>query len=328
VDPADLPSEPASPNHVQNGLLGLLAGLALGVGIAFVRDRMDDRLASRRDLEEQLGAPTLAIVPRVKSWRRRKSAKLVAVDAPTSAAAEAYRAIRANLEFIGRDGEVKVITVTSPALGEGKTTTVADLAVTLAKAGKRVIAVSCDLRKPRLHAFFALSNEVGLVDLLRGGERFAEATQQVMGIDSLRVIPSGQAPHNPAELLGSETMTKLLVALRAHADYILLDTPPVLAVADALLLAPRTDGVIVIADAGTTTRSALAATRQELEQVGAKVLGGVLNNLDPKRARSYPSYVRDYYGYGYGRYTSKGRTSENGHKGTTIDLEQQKHLWK
>jgi capsular exopolysaccharide synthesis family protein len=263
----------------------------------------------------------------VRNWRRRKNAKLVAIDAPTSAAAEAYRAVRANLEFIGRNGDVKVITLTSPALGEGKTTTTADLAVTLAKAGKRVIAVSCDLRKPRLHAFFALSNEVGLVDLLRDTQMSAEAMQRVPGIDKLRVIASGASPHDPAELLGSETMIRLLEALRAHADYVLLDTPPVLAVADALLLAPRTDGVIVIADAGTTTRSALGATRQELEQVGAKILGGVLNNLDPKRAKSYPSYVRDYYGYGYGRYTSKGHASENGHKAAEIDLEKQRNLW-
>lgn len=298
VDPADLPGGPSSPNHVQNVLLGLIVGLALGVGLSFLRDRMDDRLTGRPDLESAIGAPTLAVVPRVSGWNRRKTATLVALQTPTSPAAEAYRTIRAHLQFLARNGDVKIVAVTSPSLGEGKTTTTANLAVTLANAGRRVIAVSCDLRKPRLHEFFGQENPPGLTELLHGEAELMDVTRRT-GIDSLRVIPSGSVPHNPAEILASDAMAQLLDELRSFAEFVLLDTPPVLAVSDALILAPRSDGVLILVDAGKTSRSAVAHTREQLEQVGAVILGGVLNNLDASRAKGYPSYMRDYYGYGY-----------------------------
>jgi capsular exopolysaccharide synthesis family protein len=311
IDPADVPTSPASPNHVQNVLLGLLAGLALGVGLAFTRERLDDRLAGRADLEAQIGAPALAIVPTVHGWHKKKTTKLIAVEEPKSPAAEAYRTIRANLQFMAREGGLQIVELTSPSLGEGKTTTTADLAVTLANAGKRVIAVSCDLRKPRLHEFFGLGNEPGLSELLRGEAELLDVTQRT-SVDTLRVISSGGVPHNPSELLASDAMARFLDSLRRYADFVLLDTPPVLAVSDALILAPKSDGVIIIVDAGHTSRSAVAHTREQLEQVGATILGGVLNNLDPSRAKSYPSYVRDYYGYGYASPDGKAVPSGNG----------------
>jgi len=235
----------------------------------------------------------------------------VALEAPTSPPSEAYRTIRANLQFIARDGDVKVVAITSPSLGEGKTTTTADLAVTLANAGKRVIAVSCDLRKPRLHEFFGANAGPGLTEYLHGDAELLDVTQRTE-LGTLRLISSGSVPHDPAEVLTSDAMARFLQSLRSFADFVLLDTPPVLAVSDALILAPHSDGVIIIVDAGHTSRSAVAHTREQLEQVGARILGGVLNNLDTSRAKSYPSYVRDYYGYGYGAEEGKATPSING----------------
>ncbi|MGQ0668922.1 MAG: polysaccharide biosynthesis tyrosine autokinase [Actinomycetota bacterium] len=292
VQPADLPSAPSSPNHVRSGALALAVGVALGVGVAFLRERLDQRLRGRPDLEEQLAAPVLATVPKVKGWSKSSRTELVSASDPRSGPAEAYRTLRTNLQFIARGGDFRILSVTSPSLGEGKTTSVANLAVALAQTGKKVIAVSCDLRKPRLHRFFDLENTKGVTTTLVGETSLHLAIQRP-GLDSLRVLASGPVPPNPAELLASEEMDELLESLRASADFVIIDTPPLLAVADALVLAPKSDGVIIIADSGTTTRGAVAHTREQLQQVGAKIVGGVLNNFDPQRGK----YYANYYGY-------------------------------
>ncbi|MBI3647481.1 MAG: polysaccharide biosynthesis tyrosine autokinase [Actinobacteria bacterium] len=293
IQPANLPISPSSPNLVRNGLLALLAGLALGVGLAFLRERLDDGLRSREELEEITGAPVLAIVPKVATWRHRETAELESINAPGGGSAEAYRTIRANLQFIARDGSFKILSVTSPSGGEGKTTTSANLAVAIAQAGKRVIVMSCDLRKPRLHRFFQLSNDFGLTSILSGQRDLVSAVQRCQ-VETLRVLASGPVPPNPAELLGSDEMDQLLGELRRFADFIVIDTPPLLAVSDALVLAPRSDGVLIVADAGSTSRGALAHIRDQLEQVGGRIVGGVLNNLDASMGKYYPSYYRYY----------------------------------
>ncbi|GIV00432.1 MAG: hypothetical protein KatS3mg014_2047 [Actinomycetota bacterium] len=299
IQPADLPRSPSSPNHVLNGGLAAALGLALGVGLAFLRERLDDRVVGRLGFEEILGAPTLAVVPHVKSWRKRDRTELPALENPDGAPAEAYRTIRTNLLFMARDGDVKTVAVMSPGPGEGKTTTVANLAVSLAQADKRVIAVSCDLRKPRLHRFFNLGNEVGVSSVLTGRATLNDAVLRPVGVPMLRVVPSGPVPHNPSELLSSERLDQLLAQLRRVADFVIVDTAPGLAVSDGLVLAPKVDAVIVVADAGTTSRSALRQLRDHLEQVSGNVIGGVFNNFDPDRARSYEGAYPSYY---YGRY--------------------------
>jgi capsular exopolysaccharide synthesis family protein len=303
---ADLPEEPASPNHYVNGGLALFVGLALGVGLAFLRERLDDRLQGREDLEEAIGAPTLAIVPAVEGWRKRDHAELSALTTPKGTAAEAYRTLRTNVLFMAKDGDIKTIAVTSPSMDEGKSTTAANLAVSLAQADKRVMVVSGDLRKPRLHRFYGLNNDIGVTSVLLGRAALSDAVQRPLGVRSLRVIASGPVPTNPSELLVSERMDAFLDQLREVADFVVLDTPPVLAVADALILAPKVDAVVIVADAAATTRGAVRHLREQLAQVGGNVVGGVFNNFDPARAKYYSPYYRTYYTQRYQQPEGRG----------------------
>lgn len=315
--PARVPASPVSPNKILDGALGLFVGLAFGVGLAFVRERLDDSLRSRVDLEENIGAPVLAVIPKVPGWKKKQEPKLVSLDQPKSAVAETYRTLRTSVLFTAAQRGVKTLIVCSPTAGEGKTTTAANLAVTLADANKRVILVSADLRKPRLHRFFGLSNDVGLSNCLIGEVKPWEALQDPR-VENLRVMSSGPIPARPTELLQSEQMGELLSELREVADFVIIDTAPVLLVADALTLAPLADGVLVVADAESTSRSATQHAREQLEQVGASIVGAIYNNFDPSKGRSYYPYTGYYgpYRYRYGRYdTSYEAAPKNGGKG-------------
>lgn len=306
IQPAVVPGSPSSPNHRQDVAFGFAVGLVLAWGFAFLRDRLDDRIHGRADMEAAVQAPTLAVVPKVevgRKERKRDETRLVTTSAPGSPAAEAYRTFRTNLQFIARDGKVKVFAITSPHAGEGKTTTVANLAATLAHTGRRVVAISADLRKPRLHRYFGLENGDGLSSVLSGQAELSEVVRRPDDLDSLRVLTSGWVPPNPAELLSADEMDELLSFLRETADYVLVDTAPVLVVSDAMIVARRADAVIVVGDSGSTTRGALASTREQLEQVGANVVGAVLNGFDPSKARYYPYASRYTASYKYQRYS-------------------------
>jgi capsular exopolysaccharide synthesis family protein len=298
VQPANLPLEPVSPDHVRTGILALLAGLLLGVGVAFLRERLDDRLRSRVDLEEHIGAPVLAVVHKVPSWRRRAETPLITVTEPRSATSEAFRTLRTSLLFAASQRDAKTLLVTSPHAGEGKTATSANLAVVLAQARKRVLLISADLRKPRLHRFFDVPNDVGLTSVLIGEAKPWEVVADV-GMEHLKVVPSGPVPGNPAELLGSDAMGRLLGQFRDVADFVILDSAPALVVADALTLAPFVDAALFVADAEHTTRSAVIHARNQMEQVNASIIGAVLNNFDPSKAKSSPYYYSYYYTYKY-----------------------------
>jgi non-specific protein-tyrosine kinase len=294
---AELPSAPSNKNYITPVFLALIVGFALGIGLAFVRERLDERVTDRDHFEAALGAPILAIVPRVPGWRNRGDAKLVSVSAPDSAASEAYRAARTTLLYLAREGGLNAIAVTGPGQGEGKTTTTGNLAVSLAQIGKRVVMISCDLRKPRLHRFFGIENSVGVADVLMGLTDVPNALFKTQ-VPGLLIMPSGHTPHNPAELLASDAMDDLIHELRKVADYVILDTAPALVVADALGLAPKVDGVIVVADASKSHRSSLEFMASQLQRTGGQLVGGILNNLDPadsKRYASYGKYYRNYY---------------------------------
>ena len=301
VLPARVPKAPISPNKILDGVLGLFIGLAFGIGLAIVRERLDDGLRDRGDLEAAVGAPVLAVIPKVPGWKKRQDAKLVSLEQPKSAVSEAYRTLRTSVLFTGMQRGVKALMIVSPTAGEGKTTTAANLAVSLADANKRVILISADLRKPRLHRFFALENEVGLSSVLTGDARAWEALQDPK-IDNLRIMASGPVPARPGELLQSEAMGELIAELREVADFVIIDTAPILLVADALALAPLVEGVVFVADSEVTTRGAVAHAREQLEQVGAPIIGAVFNNFDPSKARNYSPYAYSPYRYRYGRY--------------------------
>ncbi|MFN2589922.1 MAG: polysaccharide biosynthesis tyrosine autokinase, partial [Actinomycetota bacterium] len=298
--PAPLPASPSSPKLVINVALAFIVGLGFGIGLAFLREKLDDRLRGRADLEDRLGVPVLAVVPKIPGWKRRQGARLVAVDHPRGAAAEAYRTLRTSIMFAAAQRNMKILMVTSPGAGEGKSTTAANLAVGLAEAGKRVILLSADLRNPRAHEFFGLKNYVGLSNALSGEVKPWEALLTPERLDTLRVMASGPVPSKPAELLQSERMAELLSQLRDVADFVIVDTAPVLLVADALAVAPLADGVVVVADAQATNRGAATHVREQLDQVQAAVIGAVLNNFDPSKARSYAYYYYGYYPYRYG----------------------------
>jgi succinoglycan biosynthesis transport protein ExoP len=304
VSPAVVPTSPSIPNYPRNLALALTVGLILGVGIAFLRERLDDRLAGREEFEEVLGAPILGIVPKRSGTRKRNWTELSVLQDPKTSAAEAYRTVRTNLQHLARNEGLQIFTVTSPMLGDGKTTVSANLAVALAKSGKRVIAISCDLHRPRLHRFFELDNAVGLTSVLTGQASVGDAVRRV-GSDTLGVLPSGPTAASPTELLGSDEMERLLVELKRTADFVILDTPPLGAVGDALILAPKTDGVLLVADATSTARGAVTFARSQIEQVGGKIVGGIYHKFDPARARTYHPYYQHYYS---GRYLANGES--------------------
>jgi capsular exopolysaccharide synthesis family protein len=296
---AEIPPAPYTPDYVLNVALAVAAGLALGVGVAFLREQFDDRMSGPDDMEGQIGAPTLAVVPHFNVPRRRRDEFMVGRDQPKSPPSEAYRTVRTNIEFMSRTNELKVVGIVSPSVGEGKTTTTANLAHSLATSGRRVVALSCDLRKPKMHRLFGLANDVGLADVLTEGVDVAWAAQRVPGVPTLRVLTSGPVPSNPAEMLGSDEMHSLLSGLREVADFVIIDTAPVLAVSDALVLAPLCDGVVMVVDASMTTRSAARIARDQVEQVGGNIVGGVFNNFDPSNSKTYPGAYRYYTSYGY-----------------------------
>lgn len=220
-------------------------------------------------------------------------AGLIAHTAPKSAAAEAYRVLRTNIQFASPDKPVHTILTTSTSPDDGKSTTIANLAITFAASGSPTVLVDADLRRPHLHRIFNLSNDTGLTTLVsemaRGREgEAARPPLQDTQIPNLKVLTSGPVPPNPAEILASQRMAEILALLRGSAEYVLIDTPPIIAVTDAAVLAPRADGVLLVINAGKTRRDLAVKARDMLRQVNANLLGVVLNNAQiDKSAYAY-----------------------------------------
>jgi polysaccharide biosynthesis transport protein len=311
VQRAEVPRSPVSPNLLRNAALALLSGLALGVGFAFLRERLDDRVKSRQELERRLGAPVIAAVPKVTAWRKRGDAQLIVQSDPRSPVSESYRTLATNIQYPASRERLQVLMITSAMGGEGKTTTAANVSVVLAQSGRRVILVSADLRRSRLHSFFGISNRIGLSDVLVDYGKLEEAVLDP-GIDNLRIISAGPVPADPAALLAGQNTVLLLDSLRDMADFVILDTPPVLAVADASILAPRTDSTVFVMNAEDSSRSAMLQARDQLENAGARIIGAVYNNFDPSKSGTYQSY---YYYYQY--YGAEG-PSANGKAGKVL----------
>ncbi|MBA2448719.1 MAG: CpsD/CapB family tyrosine-protein kinase [Chloroflexi bacterium] len=225
--------------------------------------------------------------PRVGNGSLTESAPgngLVAASSPRSQAAEAYRTLRTNIQFSSLDRDIRTLLVTSPDANEGKTTILANLAIMFTESGRRVIVVDCDLRRPRLHALFELRESPGMTTMVL--DENAEAPLQATMIPHLWVLASGPLPPNPSELLASERMVRIIARLADQADMVLFDSPPVGVVSDAAVLATRVDGVLLVVDAGRTRRDLARQAKEQLDRVGARLLGTVLNNVKPER-RAY-----------------------------------------
>jgi len=293
ITAARVPSRPFVPTTNRNVVLGAMVGLMAGVGLALLFDALDRSIASPEELESVTGGkPNLAIVPTVKEWRRKDETHIVSRDNPKGITAEAYRTLRAAIEFAAVDREVKVLQLTSANPGEGKTTTSVNLAVVMAQAGKRVVLVDADLRKPRVHVFWALNQEPGLTSAIIGQAEMEDALQLVADeIGLLAVMPSGPLPPGPSELLGSDRAEALFAALRRVADIVIIDSPPVLPVSDSLVLSRLADATLIVANGARTDAAAVGAAYEQLAQVEANVIGSVLNEV--RRGRGG-------YGYGYG----------------------------
>jgi non-specific protein-tyrosine kinase len=219
------------------------------------------------------------------------SDSLVTLTSPRAPVSEAYRTLRTNLEFSSLDKPIKTMVVTSPGPEEGKSTTLANLAVTLAQAEKQVILVDCDLRRPSQHELFGLSNGVGLTTMVVDDEVMKNPPILDTGVAGLRLLTSGPLPPNPSELVGSRRMSEIIAALSEQADIVLFDAPPVVAVTDAAVLASRVDGVLLVVKAGGTKRDQARRAKALLEKVNAHVVGAVLNNI-----KMDTSYYRYYAG--------------------------------
>ena len=293
------PRWPVAPRVPRNCLWGLLGGLAVGVGLAFLFERLDNTLKTPEDVKVQLRVPFLGMIPELTptAAMTQKVAVALGVVDPASAAAEAYRVLRTNILFSSADGGGRAYLVTSAGPGDGKTTTAANLAVALSQNDARVLVVDADLRRPVLHTHFELERAPGLSDLIVGSCSVAEAIHPTKA-RGLSVIPSGYLPPNPAELLGSANMKDLTAVLRKRFDWVLFDAPPVLAMADALVLSSLTDGTILVVRADATPLPSVQQAIDHLSGVGGKLTGVVLNGVNFER-HSY------YYGPYYGDYTRK-----------------------
>lgn len=288
VTPAVASSVPIKPRPKRSAATGAGIGLLMGVALAFLINYLDDSVKTKDDLEKaSRGVATIGLIPAVEAWKNRSEARAVSIDEPTSPTAEAYRTLRTSIQFLALDHPVGIIEVTSANAGEGKTTTLANLGVVLARAGQRVVLVCCDLRRPRIHEFFGMSNDVGLTSVLLGRASLSEAVQKVPDVNRLFLLASGPVPPNPSEVLMSKRVGQTLDALRNEGYVVLIDSPPVLPVTDAAVLSRFVDGTVLVCAAGQTSGKAVGRAIELLEQVNAPLMGSVLNGVSTDGAYGY-----------------------------------------
>ncbi len=298
--------QPLSPKPTSDAILAFIAGLALGVGIAVVRETMDDKLRTRTELEAlSHGRPAIGLIPSIREWEDRKTPLLISAEQPKSPPAEAFRSLRTSLQFMSLDDPIKTLLITSPAAADGKTTVTSNLAYTIASAGQEVIIVGCDLRKPRIHEFFGVSNDVGFTSVMLGEVDLDDAIIEVPGSAYLKILPAGPIPPNPAELLSGRRAQLIMEQIKERCDIVIIDSPPMLPVSDAQVLAAKADAVILVAAAGISTKRDVARSMELMMQVDAALIGVVLNRAPSSDGYSYYRYGYGYgygegYGYGYG----------------------------
>jgi polysaccharide biosynthesis transport protein len=306
-----VPSGPFLPRRKRNLNLALIIGLALGVGLTLLFEQLDNSIKTPDDVKDQLGLPFLGMVPDVnlKTGAQGVRPSPLIMKSPQSPVAEAYRVVRTNLVFSSAESSGRVFLVSSANPGEGKTTTTVNLASSLALSGARVLAVDADLRRPTMHQHFGVNKAPGLSDLIVGKCQPSEAVQETR-FKGLQVLPCGYVPPNPAELLASPSMRQILIALRAHYDWVLVDTPPILAMADTPILASLVDGLVLVTAADVTPRPAVLRAVDQIHKVNGKVVGVVLNKVNLERnayyySQYYGEYYRSYYAEKPGKESSE-----------------------
>lgn len=299
---AQVPEEPVSPRVSLNIALGALVGLVLGLGIAVLHSVLDQRVRGQRDVELVTDLPILGAIALDPKAKERP---LIVHADPLSPRAESFRSLRTNLQFVDMGNERRSFVVTSSIESEGKSTTTANLAIALRDSGLNVCVVEGDLRRPKLIDYLGLEGAVGLTDVLIGRAQLGDVLQ-TWGRNRLVVLPAGQIPPNPSELLGSANMAKLIRELETQFHIVLIDAPPLLPVTDAAILSRQTSGAIVVTAAGRTQRGQLEGALKALASVDAKVHGVVLTMMPTKGPDAY-GYGAYGYGYGYTQETSKKR---------------------
>ena len=295
IDEARLPTSPVAPNRTRIALAAALVGLVLGIGAAFLLDHFDDSIRSPDEIRTMAGITVLGTIPRINVPVRGAGSLVTHLD-PRSPVAESYRSLRTNLAFARASHELRTIIMTSPGPADGKSTTVANLAITFAQQGNRTLIIDGDLRRAVLDKLFDVPRAPGVTDVITGQRRLEDVVSETR-IPNLFVLGSGPFPPNPSELLGSTAMRDLIHQASSRYDFVLIDTPPLLAVTDAAVLSTMADGVIVVVRMASTARTALRRALSQLEAVSGRLIGTVLNDVDMRRGGYYYSNYGYYYYY-------------------------------
>jgi capsular exopolysaccharide synthesis family protein len=292
IDAAEVPRSPASPNNRVGLVLGLGGGLLAALGLTFFFEYLDSRIKTPDEMRHHLGLAHIGMVPALSG--KASHDPLINNGVPPNFA-EAFRAIRTNVLFSSTEEGGRSIVVTSTGPGEGKTVVSSNLAIALAQAGQRVLLVDADLRKPRIHTLLGLAQEPGLSNLMVGAVKPSDAVQKT-SVGNLWVLPAGMQPPNPAELLGATRFKEFLATVTQHFDWVILDTPPVMAVTDSSVVAHLTSGALFVIGADMTSRHAALRALEQLDRVKSRSIGGVLNRVDLQRNGYYYSqYYRPEY---------------------------------
>ena len=282
-------------------MMTMLLGLALGVAAAVGLDRLDDSVKSPDELPTRFQLAVLGQIPAIRVSEKQANSniplsRLVSHVDPRSVVAEAYRSLRTNIAFARAQSRARTLVLTSPGPADGKSTTVANLAITFAQQGQRTLLIDGDLRRAVLDKTFSVPRTPGLTEVIVGVSPLASAVHQTT-VENLFVMGSGQLPPNPSELLGSDRMREVLAEARETFDVVLFDSPPLLAVTDAAVLSTMVDGVILVVRVGSTSREAVRRAAGHLRTVHSRILGAVLNDIDVSRGGYYGGYGYYYYAY-------------------------------